>query len=222
LAGAIRGQIGRKTLIVANALGGAGQVIFEMTDYMIDAFQRWEDLSATSRAALGLFFVLAALVVLPRTILIIAVGASFGIGAAPIILVAGAAGGALAFLLSRYIAADWFRRKLKRRPNLEAIAEAVDKEGWRIIALMRLGAPVPGALQSYLFGLTRIKLITFTLVTLIFNAPQVFIFTSLGATGRASLLEDKSPGITLLPILATVLIFALIAWRVRKLLSAKY
>ena len=148
-----------------------------MTDYMIDAFQRWGDLSATSGAAMGLLFVLAALVVFPRTILIIAAGASFGIAAAPIILGAGAAGGALAFLLSRYIAADWFRRKLKQRPNLEAIAEAVDKEGWRIVALMRLGAPVPGALQNYLFGLTRIKLITFILVTLIFNAPQVFILS---------------------------------------------
>jgi uncharacterized membrane protein YdjX (TVP38/TMEM64 family) len=193
-----------------------------MTDHIIDAFQRWGDLSAMSGAALGLFFVLAALVIFPRTILIIAAGASFGIGAAPIILVAGAAGGALAFLLSRYIAADWFRRKLKRQPNLEAIAEAVDKEGWRIIALMRLGAPVPGALQNYLFGLTRIKLITFILDTLIYNAPQVFIFTFLGATGRASLLEDKPLGITLLPILATAAIFGLITWRVRKLLSAKY
>jgi uncharacterized membrane protein YdjX (TVP38/TMEM64 family) len=193
-----------------------------MTDHIIDAFQRWGDLSAMSGAALGLFFVLAALVIFPRTILIIAAGASFGIGAAPIILVAGAAGGALAFLLSRYIAADWFRRKLKQQPNLDAIAEAVDKEGWRIIALMRLGAPVPGALQNYLFGLTRIKLITFILVTLIFNAPQVFIFTFLGATGRASLLEDKPLGITLLPILATAAIFGLITWRVRKLLSAKY
>ncbi|WP_028345994.1 hypothetical protein [Bradyrhizobium murdochi] len=84
-----------------------------MTDHIIDAFQRWGDLSATSGAALGLFFVLAALVVFPRTILIVAAGASFGIGAAPIILVAGVAGGALAFLLSRHIAADWFRRKLK-------------------------------------------------------------------------------------------------------------
>ena len=87
---------------------------------------------------------------------------------------------------------------------------------------MRLGAPVPGALQNYLFGLTRIKLITFMLVTLIFNTPQVFIFTFLGATGRASLVEDKPLGLTLLPILATVAIFALITWRVRKLLSAKY
>jgi hypothetical protein len=83
-----------------------------------------------------------------------------------------AQGGALAFLLSRYIAADWFRRKLKQRPNLDAVAEAVDKEGWRIIALMRLGAPVPRALQNYLFGLTRIKLITFILVTLSSTLPK--------------------------------------------------
>jgi uncharacterized membrane protein YdjX (TVP38/TMEM64 family) len=63
-------------------------------------------------------FVLVALIGFPRTILIIAAGASFGIGAAPIALVAGAAGGALACLLSRCIAADWFRRKLGQGPYL--------------------------------------------------------------------------------------------------------
>ena len=84
---------------------------FSLTDHIIDLFQRWGHLSLTSGVALGLFFVMAALVVFPRTILIIAAGASFGIGAAPIILLAGTAGGTLAFLLSRYIASDWFRRK---------------------------------------------------------------------------------------------------------------
>ena len=79
-----------------------------MTDCILDLFQRWGHLSVASGSALGLFFILAALVVFPRTILIVAAGASFGIGAAPIILVAGTAGGTLAFLLSRYIAADWF------------------------------------------------------------------------------------------------------------------
>ena len=191
-----------------------------MTEYLIELFQRWGHLSPTSGIALGLFFVLAALLVFPRTILIIAAGASFGIGAAPIILVAGCAGGALAFLLSRYIAADWFREKIKQRPKLEAIAEAVDKEGWRVVALLRLGAPAPSALLNYLFGLTRINLVTFILATLVFSSPQVFLFTFLGATGRAALLEDRPLGFTLVPMLAAVGIVALIAWRVRKLLSA--
>jgi uncharacterized membrane protein YdjX (TVP38/TMEM64 family) len=192
-----------------------------MTDSIVDLFQGWGHLSLISGVALGLFFILAALVIFPRTVLIIAAGASFGIGAAPIILVAGTAGGTLAFLLSRYIASDWFRRKLKQRPSLEAIAEAVDDEGWRIIALTRLGAPVPSALQNYLYGLTRINLTTFILATLVFSSPQVFLFTFLGATGRESLLEDKPLGFTIVSISVTVVIIALIAWRVRKLLSAK-
>ena len=191
-----------------------------MTELILELFQKWGHLSLTSGISLGLFFALAALVVIPRTIFIVAAGASFGIGAAPIILVAGSAGSALAFLLSRYVASDWFRRKLKRRPRLAAIAEAVDKEGWRIVALMRLGAPAPSGLLNYLFGLTQINLVAFVLATLVFSSPQVFLFTFLGATGRAALLEDKPIGLSLVPMLATVAVIALVAWRVRKVLRA--
>ncbi|MGL9620801.1 VTT domain-containing protein [Bradyrhizobium sp. U531] len=189
-----------------------------MTDYILEAFRGLGHPSVTSGAILALFFVLAALIVFPRTILIVAAGASFGIGAAPIILVAGTAGGTLAFLLARYIASEWFRQKLERRSKLEAIAQAVDKEGWRIVALMRLGAPLPSALQNYLFGLTKIRLVSFILATLVFSAPQVFLFTFLGATGRASLLDDKPIELAILPIILTVAIIALISWRVQKLL----
>jgi uncharacterized membrane protein YdjX (TVP38/TMEM64 family) len=191
-----------------------------MTELILELFQKWGHLSLTSGISLALFFVLAALVVIPRTIFIVAAGASFGIGAAPIILLAGCAGSALAFLLSRYIAFDWFRRKLKRRPKLAAIAEAVDKEGWRIVALMRLGAPAPSGLLNYLFGLTRINLVAFILATLVFSSPQVLLFTFLGATGRAALLEDEPIGLSLVPMLATIAVIALIAWRVRRLLGA--
>jgi len=191
-----------------------------MTDQIVDLFQKWGHLSLTSGLALALFFFLAALVVFPRTVLIVAAGASFGIGAAPIILVAGTAGGTVAFLLSRHIASAWFRRKIAQRSNLEAIADAVDREGWRVVALMRLGVPVPSALQNYLFGLTRINLASYIIATLLFSSPQVFLFSLLGATGRASLLEDKPFGLTLVSMIATVAIIALLAWRVRKLVAA--
>ena len=63
--------------------------------------------------------------------------------------------------------------------------------------------------------------VTAILATLVFSSPQVFLFAFLGATGRASLLEDKPLGFTLVSILVTVVIIALIGWRVRKLLGAK-
>ena len=80
---------------------------------------------------------------------------------------------------------------------------------------------MPSALQNYLYGLTRINLATFILATLVFSSPQVFLFTFLGATGRKSLLEDKTLGFTVVSLIVTFAIIVLIAWRVRKLLDAK-
>ena len=180
-------------------------------------------LTPVTGLALGIFFLLAALIVFPRTFLIGAAGATFGLGAAPIILLGGTMGGILAFSLSRYVASSWFRRKLAKKPVLRAVAQAVDEEGWRIVALMRLGAPVPSALQNYVFGLTRIDIRSYSIATFIFSAPQIFLFTFLGATGRASMVNaGSSSGSLLFPVVGmatTVAIIALITWRVRSLLS---
>lgn len=152
--------------------------------------------------------------------LICAAGAAFGWKVAVLILLSGTVGSILAFLTSRYVASNWFRKILERKPNFSVIAQAVDEEGWRIVALMRLGVPIPGAIQNYLFGLTRIDLSSYSISTFIFTAPQVFLYTLLGATGRASLL-DENLGISLIAMVLIIAIVALIAWRVRGLLSRR-
>jgi uncharacterized membrane protein YdjX (TVP38/TMEM64 family) len=193
-----------------------------MTEALNNWLQHFGSLTPVSAAALCLVFLLTAFVVFPRTVLIIAAGVTFGVAAAPIILLSGTIGGILAFCSSRYIAANWFRRKLETRPTLKVVAQAVDQEGWRIIALSRLGAPVPSALQNYLFGLTKIDIVSYSIANFVFSAPQVFLFSFLGATGRASLLNDGSSGVPLvLPLLALLLtatIITLISRRVRMLL----
>jgi uncharacterized membrane protein YdjX (TVP38/TMEM64 family) len=196
--------------------------IFLMTETLNNWLQHFGSLTPVSAAALCLVFLLTAFVVFPRTVLIVAAGVTFGVAAAPIILISGTIGGILAFCSSRYIAANWFRSKLETRPKLRVVAQAVDQEGWRIIALTRLGAPVPSALQNYLFGLTKIDIVSYSIATFVFSAPQVFLFSFLGATGRASLLNDGSSGVPLvLPLVAVLLtttIIALISRRVRMLL----
>ncbi|KRQ10135.1 TVP38/TMEM64 family protein [Bradyrhizobium manausense] len=193
-----------------------------MTEALNDWLQHFGSLTPVSAAAICLLSLLTAFVVFPRTVLIIAAGVTFGVAAAPIILLSGTIGGILAFCSSRYIASNWFRRKLETRPRLKTVMQAVDQEGWRIIALSRLGAPVPSALQNYLFGLTKIDIVSYSIATFVFSAPQVFLFSFLGATGRASLLHDRSSclplAFPLVAILLTVAIIALISRRVRILL----
>ena len=139
-----------------------------MTEAVINWFHHFGVLTAASAAEICAVFLLTAFVVFPRTALILAAGATFGLAAAPIILLSGTFGGIFAFLSSRYIAANWFRKKLVTRPVLRIIAQAVDDEGWRIIALMRLGAPLPSAMQNYLFGLTNVNIVTYSIATFVF------------------------------------------------------
>jgi uncharacterized membrane protein YdjX (TVP38/TMEM64 family) len=194
---------------------------------VIEAINNWflgfGSLTPTAAIALGLFFLVAALLVFPRTLLIVSAGATFGPTAAPIILMGATVGSMIAFLLSRYVASAWFRKKLNRRPMLRAIAQAVDDEGWRIVALVRLGAPVPSTLQGYAFGLTKIGFLPYVVATFIFSAPQIFLFTFLGATGRSSIINDSSLsfGLVLSTIIGTVAAVALIGWRVRILLRSR-
>jgi len=190
----------------------------DITHHIIDWVERLGQLNTASALALGLFFTAIGLVVLPRTPFIIAAGATFGLSAAPIILIGGTAGSTLAFVLSRHVASDRFYRWLERHQRLQAVARAVDLEGWRIIALLRLGVPIPNAATNYMLGLTRIGFPTYVLATLIFSIPQIVLFCFLGATGRASLLDGSALGSSLLSIALAAMLIGLISWRVKSML----
>lgn len=74
---------------------------------------------------------------------------------------------------------------------LRRVATAVDEEGWRVVALLRLASPVPNAVQNYVFGLTRIELLPFAVTTFFFTIPQVVLYVYLGSAGRAVLFDDS-------------------------------
>ena len=189
-----------------------------VTHDIVEWFQRLGELGTWSALALGLFFAAVGLVVLPRTPLIVAAGATFGLAAAPIILIGGTFGSIVAFLLSRSIASSRFQRWLGRHPSLQAVAHAVDLEGWRIVALLRLGVPIPNAATNYMLGLTRITFPTYAVATLIFSIPQISLFCFLGSQGRATLLDGSKVISSLVSIAVAAALIALISWRVRLVL----
>ena len=146
--------------------------------------------------ALSLVFVASGFVLLPRALICVLAGAAYGLVAIPVAIPSITLGALMAFLIARYLARDLVQRLISRRPRLRRISRAVDHEGWRIVALMRLGAPIPGALTNYVFGLTSIGWWSFTWATLVFCIPQIILFASLGAAGRAALLEDKTSAVS--------------------------
>jgi uncharacterized membrane protein YdjX (TVP38/TMEM64 family) len=163
-----------------------------LIDQITAFFSTSHELTLLSFSVLALVFIASGLILLPRIVLCVLAGAAYGLIAIPVAAPATALGALIAFLVARYIAADFVQRLIARRRLLQGISRAVDREGWKIIALMRLGAPVPGAFSNYLFGLTRIGWWPYTWSTFIFCIPQVVLFVSIGAAGRAALLQDSS------------------------------
>jgi uncharacterized membrane protein YdjX (TVP38/TMEM64 family) len=167
-----------------------------MTDALIAWLQNWGELHPGSGAVLALVFLVSGLVLIPRTFLCLASGAMFGLGTIPIILPSTTLSAVIGFLLARYLFADWLQRQVDRRPRFRAVMDAIDSEGWRIVALLRFGSPLPSTVQTYLFGITRIGVVPFTIATLLFTIPQVCLYVWLGAAGRAALLDDGSSGLS--------------------------
>lgn len=128
-------------------------------------------------------FALATVLFLPGALFGLAGGALFGPIWGTLWNLAGATLGAtLAFLAARYIASDWVARKAAGR--MKQIAEGIDAEGWRFVAVTRLVPLFPFNLLNYALGLTRIPLAHYVLASLVCMLPGTAAYTWLGYAGR--------------------------------------
>src|SRR5262245_48317735 len=138
--------------------------------------------------------------------------------AVPIIMPATTVGCVIALLAARYLFAGPVWGALRDKPKLIAIMNAVEAEGWRIVALCRLASPIPSMVQSALFGLTRIGAWPYTWATFLFTIPQIVLYVYLGSVGKAALLgetESLDLGIMALGGITFLLVVLMITRRVR-------
>jgi uncharacterized membrane protein YdjX (TVP38/TMEM64 family) len=103
----------------------------------------------------------------------------------------------IGFLLARYLLAERLRRMIVHKPRLIAIMNAVNAEGWRIVALIRIASPIPSTVVNALFGLTRIGLLPYSLATFVFMIPQTFLYAYLGSVGKVALIDQNDSGLHL-------------------------
>ena len=131
-------------------------------------------------------FALGTVLFVPGVLFGLIGGVLFGPVWGTILNLAGATLGATAaFLVARYVAADWVRWKAGSR--LERIIRGVEAEGWRFVALTRLVPLIPFNLLNYALGLTRIPVVPYLLASLICMVPGTVAYTWLGYAGREAL-----------------------------------
>jgi uncharacterized membrane protein YdjX (TVP38/TMEM64 family) len=185
------------------------------------AFVRdWQAHGLAGLCVLALLFVAGTLSYMPRFSLYLIGGLVFGFAAIPAAIIGSTVGATAAFLLARTILRGPFERRVAARPAWRAALAAISQEGWRLVALTRIAAPLPGGAINYLYGLTRIGLLAYVTATAVGLIPPVTLFAGAGALGRFALADAEQSsgrGLTIGAGAAVIAIgVALILRRMRK------
>jgi uncharacterized membrane protein YdjX (TVP38/TMEM64 family) len=125
----------------------------------VQTFAQWVNgLGAWGPAVFILGYAIAVVAFVPASLLTVAAGAIFGIGAGvAYVFAAAVAGSSLAFLVSRYLARAAIEHRLAGNQKFAAIDRAVGRQGRRIVFLLRLSPAFPFNLLNYALGLTSVR-----------------------------------------------------------------
>jgi uncharacterized membrane protein YdjX (TVP38/TMEM64 family) len=185
-----------------------GPMVLKMEDWIAD-LGVWGPLVFTA-----LFIVLTSFF-FPDSLLSAVAGALFGAVVGMVVVLVGVAiAQCIAFGVSRHFLQDRIRQALSKQPKLAAIQGAADREGLRLLVLLRL-APLNPVLVSHVIGTTRIGfgVFLFACVGLI---PSLFVEVYLGYAAKhmvkaASAVSEHSTAQTVLTVLgAGVMVFLLV------------
>lgn len=139
-------------------------------------------LGAAGVVAYFALYIVAALVGL-ATPMTLAGGVIYGIaGGVAVVSPASVTAAAISFLLGRFVLRGAIEKKVASNPKFAAIERAVAKNGFKIVALVRLSPVFPFTLLNYGLGLTAVKLRDFVLASWIGMLPGTLLYVYLGTT----------------------------------------
>jgi uncharacterized membrane protein YdjX (TVP38/TMEM64 family) len=159
----------------------------------LKSFESWVQGMGTAGMLLyAAVYVVAVLLFVPGILLTLGAGFLFGLGSGiAVVSVASTVAAALAFLIARYLARGAVERLVRKNPKFAAIDRAIGKEGWKVVALLRLSPLVPFSLSNYLYGLTSVRLGPYVATSWAAMLPATVLYVSFGAAGRR--IGEKTP-----------------------------
>jgi uncharacterized membrane protein YdjX (TVP38/TMEM64 family) len=157
---------------------------------LLPRFTAWvASLGAWGPLAFVAGYSVAPVIFAPAFLLTIAAGAIFGFVKGVLYVMIGATIGAtLAFLTGRYVARQFVEQLLRRDPRLQIIDRAVERHGFRLVALLRMSPAVPFVLLNYALGLSRIKLLDYVAASIgMLPVVAMYVYTGKVAGDLATL-----------------------------------
>jgi uncharacterized membrane protein YdjX (TVP38/TMEM64 family) len=142
---------------------------------------------------LGAIYILAAVLLVPGSLITLAAGFLFGVVIGTItVSLASTLGASAAFLVGRTLAGPWVQDRIARTTRFQALDEAVKQRGFMIVLLVRLSPVFPYNVLNYALGLTQVSLRDYVLASWIGMLPATVMYVYLGSTLKS--LADLATG----------------------------
>lgn len=184
--------------VVGGTIAVAGLIVLLPVDVWLGRVGHWMRAAGPVGVALyGGLYVIGTLLFVPAMLMIALAGVAYGplwgtLVAAPIATIAAA----LAFLVGRKLARRRVQTWMLSKPRFRAIDNAVGRQGFKIVFLIRLSPLVPYNLINYVLGLTRIRFRHYVAASFVGKLPVVFTYVSVASalTTLSRLRHEHSSG----------------------------
>ncbi len=136
-------------------------------------------------AGYAVFYIVCTVAMLPGSVLTLLGGLVYGpLWGLLLVSPVSVAAATLSFVIGRFLARDAVTRLVKDHPRFSALDQAVARDGFRVVLLLRLSPLFPFNLLNYGLGLTRIRLRDYVLASWLGMLPGTFLYVYLGSMIR--------------------------------------
>ena len=139
-----------------------------------------------------LIYAVATLFLVPGSILTLAGGLAFGMWGFPLVVIGATLGAAMSFLSARYLVRERVEKYVKKNDKFQAIYDAIEDEGWKVVGLLRLSPAVPFSLQNWILGTTPVKFWPHLIATFFCIMPGTLLYVWIGSLGGSAAAGDDT------------------------------
>ena len=141
---------------------------------------------ALSGVLLCLAWIPAAVLVVPGSVLTLGTGFLLGPGWGLLVISIGSTLGATAaFLVGRKLGRDWVRERIGGHERLSGVDGAIEREGLKVVLLLRLSPLIPYNALNYALSLTGVSLRDYVIGSWLGMLPGTVLYVALGAGARS-------------------------------------
>ncbi|OHB75162.1 MAG: hypothetical protein A2Z25_17690 [Planctomycetes bacterium RBG_16_55_9] len=181
-------QVGYKAVLFAVIVVGliTGTMFLPVKDWFIRGLEWIQGLGVWGPVVAVAFYIVASVLFLPGSILTLGAGFLFKVvGGTITVSIGSTLGACAAFWVGRTVARNWIAGKIAGNEKFAAIDEAVARQGFKIVLLMRLSPVFPYNMLNYAFGLTKIAFRKYALASWIGMVPSTIMYVYFGAGLRS-------------------------------------